>query len=516
MPPLNTLNKTGLALAICHAMANPAHASSILVDSALDDDGVGCTLREAVQSMNNAAVGATGCVNTGGTFGSDDEITFSVGSIALTGGQLDINVDLTVTGQASNVTIDAGGNSRILNLDQNDTTITLDNLTLTNGKVTGDYNNGAGIRASNVTLNLNNSTVSGSSGQYEGGGMYAKNSTVNLNNSTLSGNRVASNYGGGGIFIKNNSSLTVSNSSITGNYLDLGGAGGGIYATNNNQISLINSTVSGNFAPRGGGIYLAQSNIDVTGDSHITSNTASNSNVNNSDGAGGGGGIYARDDSVITVSDSTLSGNSASDDNGGAIGSNGATVTLSNSTVHTNFSDKKGGGIFSSGPLILSNSTVSTNSSNGQGGGIYTNTGSVSLSNSTVSDNSSGEIGAGVYNEGADCHNASGTITADNKNIIQDGSCGTQALAVDPMLAPLADNGGSTQTHALLKNSPAINAGDDAVCAAAPVNNLDQRGESRPIGSACDIGAFESEFGQEDTSFFVVPLNNGKAVIFGL
>ncbi|HEX7101552.1 MAG TPA: choice-of-anchor Q domain-containing protein [Nitrolancea sp.] len=59
------------------------------------------------------------------------------------------------------------------------------------------------------------------------------------------------------------------------------------------------------------------------------------------------------------------------------------------------------------------------------------------------------------------------------------------------MLGPLASNGGPTQTMALLPGSPAIDAGEDTVCAASPVNGLDQRGYTRPAGSPCDIGAFE-------------------------
>jgi hypothetical protein len=57
---------------------------------------------------------------------------------------------------------------------------------------------------------------------------------------------------------------------------------------------------------------------------------------------------------------------------------------------------------------------------------------------------------------------------------------------VDPLPAPLGNNGGFTQTLALLPGSPAIDSGDDAVCPAT-----DQRGVRRPQGLACDIGSFE-------------------------
>ena len=73
------------------------------------------------------------------------------------------------------------------------------------------------------------------------------------------------------------------------------------------------------------------------------------------------------------------------------------------------------------------------------------------------------------------------------------GNC-SPALTGDPLLGPLADNGGPTPTFALLLGSPAINAVDAATCAdPATVNNLDQRGVTRPQGIACDIGAFELE-----------------------
>jgi hypothetical protein len=125
----------------------------------------------------------------------------------------------------------------------------------------------------------------------------------------------------------------------------------------------------------------------------------------------------------------------------------------------------------------------------------------VTLSNSIVA-NSPG---------GGDCVTSS-TVTADSFNIIEDNSCNTSALAIDPKLSPLMDNGGPTKTHALLAGSGAIDAGDDGICSNAPVNGKDQRGITRPQGAACDIGAYEVE----DAGFFVIPIPGGKSAIFGL
>jgi hypothetical protein len=85
------------------------------------------------------------------------------------------------------------------------------------------------------------------------------------------------------------------------------------------------------------------------------------------------------------------------------------------------------------------------------------------------------------------------SIVDGGHNLFADASCSGASPVVDLHLDPrgLADNGGPTQTIALLPGSPAVDAGDAAVCAATPVDGVDQRGAARPDGLACDIGAFE-------------------------
>ena len=86
--------------------------------------------------------------------------------------------------------------------------------------------------------------------------------------------------------------------------------------------------------------------------------------------------------------------------------------------------------------------------------------------------------------------NCSGTITDGGGNLsYPDTTC--PGINADPMLGPLQNNGGPTETMALGPGSAAIDAANDAICAAAPVNNLDQRGIARPQGPHCDIGAVE-------------------------
>ena len=89
--------------------------------------------------------------------------------------------------------------------------------------------------------------------------------------------------------------------------------------------------------------------------------------------------------------------------------------------------------------------------------------------------------------------NCAGTITDGGGNLsFPDTTC--PGINVDPMLGLLQNNGGPTQTMALGPGSAAIDAADDAICGAPPVNSLDQRGVVRPQGPHCDIGAVEQIF----------------------
>ena len=168
---------------------------------------------------------------------------------------------------------------------------------------------------------------------------------------------------------------------------------------------------------------------------------------------------------------------------GGAIFNSG-TLTVTNSTFSGNSAGENGsGGAIlneSPGTLIVTNSTFSGNSAGGDGGGIENFDGTVTLTNTILANSS-----------GGNCH---GLFTDGGHNLQWPGTeCGETIQSADPLLGPLADNGGPTDTMALLPNSPAIDAGDPDICANPPVNGVDQRGYRRPgTGSVvCSIGAYE-------------------------
>jgi predicted outer membrane repeat protein len=374
---------------------------------------------------------------------------------------------------------------------------------------------------------LNTVTFENNSATDEGGGMYIdSNSSASLANVTFNGNSTTATDGsGGGIYLANTGTLTVLNSTFTGNDAF---NGGGIFDFAG-TLTVTNTTFSSNSASvEGGGIYDFAGDLSVT-DSTFSQNSAVEhgggmsldyANVslayvtfdNNSTNAGESGcGAIHDADSTMTISNSTFSNNHG--DYAGAICNSNGTMTVTNSTFSGNFANNYwGGGITNSGTLTIVDSTFSGNSTSYLGGGIG-NSGTLTITNSTFSNNSAGyALGGGIYNggtlnytntiianstSGGDCFNDSehgGTINTNNHNLVEDGSCsdgGVNLKTGDPLLGPLADNGGATQTMALLAGSPAIDTGDDAVCLADPVNGFDQRGVTRPQGPHCDIGAFE-------------------------
>jgi hypothetical protein len=186
--------------------------------------------------------------------------------------------------------------------------------------------------------------------------------------------------------------------------------------------------------------------------------------------------------------------------------SSGATLSLENLTI-ANGSAVDGVGIFNAGTLTVTNSTISGNSAIMIGGGIH-NEGTLTVTNSTISGNDALSGGGIDHNHGTltlahsilasngrDCQARADftTVIDGGYNIVQDGSCisAPTSFEADPLLGPLADNGGPTMTHALLPGSPAIDAIPQGISGCGTTIINDQRGVTRPQGSACDIGAYE-------------------------
>jgi hypothetical protein len=264
-------------------------------------------------------------------------------------------------------------------------------------------------------------------------------------------NSAAGGWAGG---LLNGGVLTLANCVVSSNSAGPslnGGVGGGIF-NYQGPLTVINSTISGNSAARGGGIM--------------------------NDG-----------NAVLTLIDTTVSGNTAAQD-GGGVANVGGFVTITNTTVANNGASSGGGVSDISGTVKVTNSTITGNSAN-TGGGI------AELASGTVTIKSTLLANA----PWADCANSEGTFTSAGYNLTDDSTCAsflTQvgdanggAVGLDP--GGLKNNGGSTQTIRLLIASPAVDTVPVSACTDIDGNPVttDQRGITRPQGTACDSGAFE-------------------------
>jgi len=376
--------------------AQHSDAATINVDDPGDvNSSSSCTLRDAVLAMQDKSLAAIpGCQNTGAGFGINDEITFSVPTVGLTG--------------------------QILFTPQNQEKL------LINGGTDGTFivNFATGVFR---LFNLSGAALIGSD-----------NFSLELNKITLAGGNVNGN--GGAIQVGDSIRLLVKNSTLINNSATA--EGGGIYAAAGSFLAIVRSTLMKNNANRGGAVAVNSFRFNIL-DSTISANTATSQ----------GGGFYF------------------------------ATTALSNVSIY------------------IRDSTLSGNAAN-TGGGVYSRS-RITIENSIIANSPSG----------LNCILDGGRVSGDlSHSIIVNGNCGADALKVDPMLGPLTDNGGPTLTHALLAQSPAIDAGNTD-CSRLITQSTDQRGKHRPAGRGCDIGAYEWI---PETSIFSIPLPNGKSVTFVL
>ena len=386
---------------------------------------------------------------------------------------------------------------------------------ISNSFITGNTAiNTGGIGNAGITT-ITNTIISGNRAVNSGGGI-ANNGTLTISDSVVKDNQAsATSANGGGI--RNFGRMLVMNCDIRLNIADFGGA---IFTSGG--LTVKNSTLIQNIAHKNGGAIYNNSG----GTTNLPVVVEKSSIAGNSAETAGGGGIFNRDSFALT--DTSVQGNYAKTAGGGVynifLNVGAAALTASGSTVSGNRSDAGGGGIANQqGSVKLTNSTVSGNFARGFGSGIDNYLGgTLNLVNATIAFNATtAAAGAAINNSSDGTVNSANSIIARNTagssaqfadfagKIISQGynlietTTGTEItgiatgniLNVNPRLAPLSNNGGSTLTHALKSNSPAIDAGK------SPEITSDQRGKLRPFDfasvpnsfDASDIGAFEKQ-----------------------
>jgi len=496
----------------------PSRPAGTVPVTTCDDSGAG-SLRDAV---TNAVSGDV--IDLGG---------LTCGTITLGTGLISTVDTLTLTGPgAGALAIDGDNASRVIE-QQGYGMLTIEGLTIRNGSyvysgagIYGGLAPGACVLSrSSVTLNavaIENCSASGWSvfgaAVDTQGALYMTDSAITGTTAIADATEISATIYGGAVYTKAGylTRSTIDGATVTATSVAAfsGLLGGGIFGfygvvLDQSRISNVVAHVSAAKISYAKGAGVGSPNTVI-----LTGSTVSGNEVHGTPGIGpsgaytytsaiGGGGVYVMTiprSSVpaSTITDSTISGNSAIVD-----GTPGA------------YTVGGGGGIgtWSPKPMTIANSTISGNASDVRGGGVYTrNRGALALASSTVTDNTAPE-GSGIadaaYGSGYPFTVAS-TIVAGNH--VPDGATTDEIVTVhpidgshdligsanvalpdgtlggDPRLGPLADNGGPTATHALLADSPAIDAGDNPSSLAT-----DQRGGTyvRVAGAAPDIGAFE-------------------------
>jgi CSLREA domain-containing protein len=464
-----------------------SNGATILVTITNDEYGgtsTGCSLREAITATNmNAAFG--GCPYILGPGGDVIQLESKTYDLSITGanennngtGDLDIAGDLYISGVGAGTIIQANSIDRVLDI-QAGAVITLEGLIITGGQA-----------------------PDGESGAADGGGIrnYADLTLIEVN-------------------INNNQAGNGASIGVEG---AIGGSGGGIYS-NSASLAITTSRIVANSAGagedgkqysnggHGGGLFNNYGTLTIT-DSTISNNSAGSTGSASSSGRGGrGGGCFCG--GTISINGSTINGNTAGSSSffdGGAGGGiyAGGSLTLINSTVSGNTSGSSsapgrypgnGGGLLLSSPAIIRYATINgnstgTGSSGSRGGGIFSEGDHYITMGATILAGNSAPSGSAP-----DCYSP-GTVVSEDYNLVGDPtSCtfnaptGHSYLGVPGYSLPaLADNGGLTQTHALLAGNQAIDQVPPEILGCGTTYMNDQRTEDRPDFSHCDMGAYE-------------------------
>jgi hypothetical protein len=404
--------------------------------------------------------------------------------------------------------------------------LSVHNSRLVDNHATGD---GGAIYFSSRTgeLNIVDSFIEANTAVGRGGGVNSgHDSTVTILDSIFSENEARD--GGGVYFVGDDSRLaTVERSTFRENVASK--SGGGLYFGYKNA-SIRNSTITGNralggFPHYGGGGIVHTGTLLTIADSTISHNSTNgnggglwsrgsfgqtiltNTTITNNSAEGTGGGI-SFNDRQFKLLEVTVSGNTSGVDGGGihAWGDYRSTSTIENSTIDNNWTAGDGGGVSLKYTSIL-NSTISGNSADGSGGGVFIYFGyQQELAHSTITDNRADANsdgvgrGGGVFSTGyQEIDHAIVAGNHDNSGRARDlaGWIDSKHSLIgfgEEFLEPLADNGGSTKTHALLPGSPAIEGGRIEIFSGVDgIPEFDQRGVSfaRIYGYYIDIGAYE-------------------------
>lgn len=399
------------------------------------------TLISSITTANGSGSPTTICLADDSTYTLTTENNILNGLPIITG-------DITIEGNNAIITRDVNAPDFHFFEVVTGAKLTLNDLTLSNGDVSGDSERGGALMNDGGETTLNNVTFDGNAAG-TGGAIDNEDGLVTINDSTFTNNVAA--YGGaidndptattivtgstfttnhadfnGGAIHNDGGTLTVSSTAFTTNTAD--DYGGGI-DNDEGDVTLNASTFTSNSSDGGGAIR---------NDGTLTINAGSAFNTNAANNLGWGGAIYNKSGTTLIINATSFDGNTANDtggairnqgdltvnagssfdgnsavDYGGAIYNTGGTVDLTGVQITNNIATSKdAGGVYvnSSGSLTITDSTFDGNDSGRRGGGIWSG-GSATLTNVHITNNTAAVDGGGVYGS------SGATISAGNSCI---------------------------------------------------------------------------------------------------
>ena len=491
--------------------ADDAGTSDDSDDVAAEITGNTGTGDDATNGGGGVYVETGGAATITGALISDNAATGTAGS----GGGLFVAADASadvVGGTISNNLANRAG----AGIENAGGTMTLRGVTVDNNDIpalTAAPGNGGGLHSGGGTVTVLGGVFSNNDAT-EGGGLWS-NGTLTISVDSLAANLDAdgaaqitgntgrgndASNGGGGVYIETGGVADLLAAMITGNAATgTSGSGGGLFVADSSSVTVTLGSISDNEANRAGaGIEVADNpetgddGDDATDEGPDT--VLSLDRVTVADNAitvpnpGNGGGLHIGGAGSVSVLQSTVSGNTATE-GAGIWAAGGSTLAVDLSTVSGNAATVDGGGIYDNGgtasaDISLSSVTVAFNSAGTNGGGLFSQSGDGStftFQNTAVARNTA--------TLGPDCF---GMFESEDYNLVQftvgcqiDGDTDNNVIGRNPMLGPLADNGGPTLTHLPMAGSPLTDAGQSAF-------DIDQRGEARE-DEGDDIGSVEDD-----------------------
>lgn len=459
-----------------------------------------------------------------------DPTAFSAGStIFLSSGHLTISDTLVVDGLGASLVRISGNYSssvfRVQSSSPSPMVFQMSGIAIADAKTTSI---GGGVFAQNVDLTIADCVFDGNSGG-SGGGLHVQASNLEIRRTRFFKN-AAVNGRGGGMLVSASGAVSLFDCDFSEN---TAAAGGGLWAQNCPDLTMEQCRVNDNVLSgtiSGTPDYKSAAGVGVSAHTYYFNSSSStpplrkftirDSEITGNSGGTMGGGLYLRYGVTASVERTAISKNSTGWYGGGILLDKRSNLVLDASTIAGNSAGTIGGGLAlwggdSSVTFVVRNSTISSNSAGMEGGAIDLFTsGSVRIDNSTIVDNTAAKTGGGFnhyfgsatinstiiarnaspdspdwasYKRAATVDHSFIGIAPTSTNITYTATLtGTAAFPLDPLLGPLADNGGPTLTHALLPGSPAINAGSNTAGLLT-----DQIGQTRVVGGSADMGAYE-------------------------